>query len=68
MIIIDRFEGDFAVCESGDEIINIPRALIQESTKEGDVLMQKGAIYFSDKAKTEKRRAEAVEKMRKLGY
>jgi hypothetical protein len=68
MIIIDRFEADFAVCESGDEIIEIPRVLIPENAKEGDVLMQKGAVYFIDREMTEKRRAEAVKKLKRLGY
>jgi len=68
MIIIDRFEGDLAVCESGGEMINIPRALIQEGAKESDVLIQKDKNYEIDREETEKRRAEAIKKLKRLGY
>ena len=38
MIIIDRFEGDYAVVETDLEIIDIPRAELPANAKEGDVL------------------------------
>jgi hypothetical protein len=38
MLIIDRFEGDFAVVETDTGFINIPRAEIPVAAKEGDVL------------------------------
>ena len=38
MLIIDRFEGDFAVVEADDTFINIPSAELPDNAKEGDVL------------------------------
>lgn len=37
--IIDRFEGDFAVCEIDGQMKNLPRALFPEDAKEGDVFL-----------------------------
>ena len=39
MLIIDRFERDFAVVETSDGFINIPRKDIPRNSKEGDVLL-----------------------------
>jgi len=39
MLIIDRFEGDFAVVETSDGIVNIPKKDMPPSAKEGDVLL-----------------------------
>jgi len=38
MLIIDRFEGDFAVVETSDGFINIPKKDLPCNAKEGDVL------------------------------
>ena len=37
-VIIDRFEGDFAVVECDGRMMNIPRALVG-GAKEGDAVM-----------------------------
>ncbi|MBE6067445.1 MAG: DUF3006 domain-containing protein [Clostridium lundense] len=38
-VIIDRFEGDFAVCEKENKtMIDIPKEILPEEAKEGDVL------------------------------
>ena len=51
-LIIDRFEGDFAVCETEDlEFINFPKAALPCGVKEGDVI----AISI-DKSETDKRK------------
>lgn len=37
--IIDRFEGDYAVVElENKEMLDIPRAILPEEAKEGDVI------------------------------
>ncbi len=42
-IVIDRFEGQFAVCESEDKsIIDIEINKLPEGAKEGDVLFVEG--------------------------
>ena len=38
MLIIDRFEGDFAVIETENGFINIPRKDVPSNANEGDVL------------------------------
>jgi hypothetical protein len=42
-VIIDRFEGDFAVCEDEDRrMINIEKSRLPEDAKEGTVLIIMG--------------------------
>lgn len=54
-IIIDRFEGDFAIVElASKETVNMPRALVPKGAKEGAVLN----IQVDD-AETIKRKKEA---------
>lgn len=39
-VIVDRFEGDFAVCEKANgEMIDIPREKLPEKVRAGDVLV-----------------------------
>ena len=38
MLIIDRFEGDYAVVETDKGMINIPRSDLPTNAKEGDTL------------------------------
>lgn len=40
MLIIDRFEGNWAILEysAGDVTFNIPRELMPDDAKEGDVI------------------------------
>lgn len=57
--IIDRFEEDWAVLEYDDETYNVPRALLPDNAKEGDVLRISLEI---DQEETEKRR-EAIRKL-----
>ena len=61
-VIIDRFEGDFAVVETEDKsFVNFPRRLVPEGVREGSVL----SIEF-DSAETERRYAEATDLMGKV--
>ena len=51
-LIIDRFEGDFAVCETEElEFIDIPKAVLPGGAKEGDML-----TISLDKEETESRK------------
>ena len=38
MLIVDRFEGDWAVIEYGGTTFNLPRSLLPQDVKEGDVI------------------------------
>lgn len=62
MLVIDRFEGDFAICEeAGGEMRDIPRDRIRGKAAEGDVLCRKGGFYEVDQTATEKRKKEIEE-------
>lgn len=61
-LIIDRFEGDFAVCETENlSFIDIPKAVLPEEAKEGDVI----AISI-DKSETDKRKEKIAGLMNSL--
>lgn len=61
-VIIDRFEGEFAVCEKEDRtMMEILRSRAPVDAKEGDVLIfEKGEIVIDHEA-TDKRRKEIDE-------
>lgn len=50
MIVIDRFEGNLAVCENREngQIFNIEKAKLPQNAREGDVLKQTGNQYIID--------------------
>lgn len=57
-LIIDRFEGIYAICETEDKtMINIERSLIPKEAREGDVLIRKYDKYLIDTAGTEERKS-----------
>ena len=67
MLIIDRFEGDFAVVEDSEKEThqNIRKEFIEDGAKEGDVIALFESFYMIDHAQTKKRREEirALEKL-----
>jgi len=64
-VTIDRFEGDFAVCEKADRsMMNIKRNRLPSNAREGDVLLIKGDMITIDEKATAARKLRA-EKLRK---
>ena len=61
MIILDRFEGDFAVIYEDDALKNIPKELVDINAKEGTVLIKKENKYYLDEKNTAVRREKIVE-------
>ena len=56
-VTIDRFEGQFAVCEQEDRtMINIPKGNIPQEAKEGDILVIEGESISIDTAGTAERK------------
>lgn len=53
--IVDRFEGDWAVIEYGQQTFNFPRELLPPDVKEGNVLR---FLVSIDPGATNKRRKE----------
>jgi hypothetical protein len=61
---IDRFEGDFAVCENENlKMVNIKKDLLPIEAKEGDILIkQKDDSYIVDSIATGQRK-ERISKL-----
>ena len=63
VIIVDRFEGNLAVCEEETKTIEIPKADLPADAKEGDVLMKgNNGAYEIDRETTKQRRKNIDEK------
>jgi hypothetical protein len=61
-VVIDRFEGDYAICEKENrEMIDIKRHRIPKEAKESDVLDIQGDKIIIDVEETEKRKKDIEE-------
>jgi hypothetical protein len=66
-VIIDRFEGDFAVCEKEDRaMVNIEKSKLPEGVREGDVLVNEGDRFFVDQDETQERKKRIRQMMDSL--
>lgn len=70
-MIIDRFEGDYAVLELREETgevlyKNLPASWLPDDAAEGDVVVKTAEGYAIDTLETEKRRMEAAEKLQEM--
>lgn len=66
MIILERFEGDYAVIEVDGEMIDVEKDLVNECAKEGDVLKLVDGIYYKDLEGTEKRKQYIADKFKNM--
>ena len=65
--IIDRFEGDYAVVEFDNEIMeNIEKARLPVDAKEGDIILIENDCIFIDCIETENRKHNVNKLMDKL--
>ena len=55
MIILERFEGAFAIVEIDGDMIEIEKHKVSQCVKEGDILEVVDGIYYKDQKATEKR-------------
>ena len=61
-VIVDRFEGDFAVCEKEDRsMMDIEKKMMPITTKEGDVLNIINDRITLNLEETDKRKKEIEE-------
>ena len=69
MIIIERFEGEFAVLENANtgEFVEVNKKELPPSAKEGDILELCDGKYIVDKEKTADRRRSVIDRLRKMG-
>jgi flagellar basal body L-ring protein FlgH len=56
MLIIDRFEGEYALIEKNRRIFHIPKVLLPKSAREGDVITIQITV---DKEATRQRKQSA---------
>lgn len=62
-LIIDRFEGIYAVCEKDDRtMINIEIDRLPSTIKEGDIIILENGIYQIDEKVTHERK-QNIEKL-----
>ncbi len=67
MLIIDRFEGGYAVCECEDgTFVHIARHLLLESAQEGDALDCWEDMFAPNNAQTTLRKSRIHKKMEHL--
>ena len=68
MLIIDRFENEFAVVEDTEteKMITIKKELIEQNASEGDVIVFSDGLYHVDSEATKKRRAEVLALLKKM--
>jgi len=65
--IIDRFEGDYAVCEDENkQMVNIERRKIPAEAREGYVLIQQGDRFIIDIDETNRRKQKIQRLMDEL--
>jgi hypothetical protein len=61
-VVIDRFEGDYAVCEKENrEMIDIKKNILPNEAKENDVLDIEGDKIIIDIEETKKRKKDIEE-------
>ncbi len=65
-MIIDRFEGEYAVVETDGGTIDIERSKLPVNAAEGDVIEPYGGGYVVNSGKTAERREKAASRFRKL--
>lgn len=64
--IIDRFEGDLAVIEFGEEMRDVPRKQLPKNCDVGDLLIFEGNSITIDKSGTNNLRTEIEDLMKEL--
>lgn len=67
-LIIDRFEGNYAVCEGEDKTtVKVPKYKLPLECKEGDYLvLDADGMYQKDRAATKTREKSIYDKMSRL--
>ena len=65
-MIVDRLEWKNAYIEDETGIRAVPRTLLPEDAREGDVLILTGGIWRVDAEKTEKRRTMIKNRLERL--
>lgn len=69
MTVIDRFEGDAAVCDDGADGFTVARSALPADAAEGDVIIPAGdGGFIVDAAATQQRRAAMKSRLFALAH
>ena len=64
LVIVDRFEGDYAVLLEGNQTRDIPKQTLAPDIREGDVVFpDTDGIWKKDEVATEMRKSQIAKKM-----
>ena len=64
LVIVDRFEGDYAVLLEGNQTRDIPKQTLAADIREGDVVFpDTDGIWKKDEAATKMRKSQIAKKM-----
>lgn len=68
MLIIDRLEGEYAVCEDNDteQMKKLPKVMLPSGAREGDCLVLEGGQWKIDATETLRRRRETAARLDSL--
>lgn len=66
MIVVDRFEGNFAVLETDSGMIDVEKSRLADDIREGDVIIETENCYVKDYDTTRQRREEMIALRNKL--
>jgi hypothetical protein len=66
MLMVDRFEGEYAILEDNNNHYEIKRSELPEDCKEGDVIVTKDGFYVVDDEQTALRRQAILKLQRGL--
>lgn len=66
-LIVDRLEGEYAVCERKEGgMLSLLLSQLPDGVRDGDVLTQQGGGYQIDRSATKKRKEEMEARQRRL--
>lgn len=68
MLIIDRLEGEYAVCEDSESGSQkkLPKVLLPQGVREGDCLVEEAGQWKIDAMETLRRRKESQDLLNRL--
>jgi len=66
MIILERFEDDYAFVEVEGEMMEVEKHLVNDCVKEGDVLRLEDGIHYKENDATKNRKQYIEDKFRDM--
>ena len=66
MLIVDRITEGIAVIEDGEDRFEVPRKMLAENIREGDVVVLQNDTYVKDENATDERRKKIIEMQNNL--